>query len=100
MSDTTGLPSSTTTRFLQGASTKDQSHSWSLLRDFLADFDDRESNFRLRVIVADTLLTEKRNICLPQWLLDSFKNDLISRKSFAGYTDLLNVLIKHGLILD
>ena len=32
--------------------------------------------------------------------MDSFKNDLISRKSFAGYTDLLNVLIKHGLILD
>ena len=78
----------------------DHSHSWGLLKVFLKQFDDRFCNYRLRVIVADTLLTEKRNICLPQWLLDSFKNDLISRKSFAGYTDLLNVLIKHGLILD
>ncbi|QDZ25925.1 hypothetical protein A3770_19p84430 [Chloropicon primus] len=79
---------------------QDQSQPWGLLKDFLKRFDDRTCNYRLRLIVTDTLLTERRNICVPQWLLDSFKNDLIERKSFQGYADLLHILLKHELISD
>ena len=81
-------------------SSSDTSHAWAQLKALLARFDDRRCNFRLRVVVADTLLTEKRNICMPQWLLDSFKSDLSHFESFRGHSDLLNVLIKHGLLAD
>jgi hypothetical protein len=79
---------------------REQTQSWGILKEFLKNFDNRYCNYRLRVIVADTLLTEKRNICMPQWLVDSFKSDLALNKSFRGYADLLNVLIKHELVSD
>lgn len=74
-----------------------QDPKWAMLKQFLSDFDGPGTSRLLRLTVVDTLLTERRNLCLPQWLLDSFKSELSKTKSFAGYSDLILVLAKHGL---
>eukprot|EP00899_Mesostigma_viride_P013042 jgi/Mesvir1/21739/Mv04149-RA.1 len=47
--------------------------AWSLLRSYLERFDGLEHNFRLRVVVAETILTVEPRMRLPRWLVAFFQ---------------------------